>query len=152
MGTDGARPYAARMPVNRVWLIGHVAALPRQSADGALLLVAIVRDGPAGVVVERHLVRSRADDVSSLSTGALVLVEGRLQVDEGRRRHVVVAEKVALLIAPEPQEPRTTSTGVHASPVPHTRAGHFRRVGIGTAQERLIWVRPSTVGQYSDLI
>jgi hypothetical protein len=140
------------MSVNRVWLIGHIAALPRQSADFALLLVATVRSGHAGDVVDRHLVRCPVADVVDLSTGALVLVEGRLGLDEGRRRHVVVAETVALLLAPRAPGARATPAAVHSSPTPHERTGHFRRLGIGTAQERLVWVRPASVGRSRQLI
>ncbi len=133
--------------VNKVWLIGYVAALPRKSQKGAPLVLATVHGGLRRMGVERHLVRISADQVTSLATGALILVEGSLSFEEGRRRHVVVAEQVTALVEPRPPAPRTPPVGVHASPVPHDRAGHYRRINIGKARERLVWVRPTSVGK-----
>jgi hypothetical protein len=57
----------------------------------------------------------------------------------------VIAERTfSTLPAPPPPEEGPV-TGSHASPREHLRAGHGRRVAIGTARERLVWVRPATV-------
>ena len=137
------------MSLNRVWLLGHVSARPRLTPDGALLLVATLRAGRAGTRVERHLVLARPEDANVLETGTLVLVEGMLTREENRRRHLVVAWRITPLAAPEPIERAQPSKGTHASPAPHERVGHFRRVAVGTTRERLVWVRPSAVGRRS---
>jgi hypothetical protein len=142
---------SAVMTLNRVWLLGHVGAAPRTTPDGALILLATLRSGRSGTVVERHLVRADEADASDLQTAALVLVEGLLTRDDARRRHVVRAMRMTRLIDPDPIEGSEPSRGTHASPAPHERVGHFRRVAVGTSRERLVWVRPSAVGQHSPL-
>ena len=78
--------------------------------------------------------------------GTLVLFDGALTRSEERRRHVVRARRLVPLFDVPASEPRRYPTGMHAAPVPHERAGHFRLVGVGTPRERLVWVRPTTVG------
>jgi len=111
------------------------------------MLVATLRETRRGTFVDRH--RVHATTTGSWAVGTLVLVEGALTRDAQRRRHIVQAFRVTVLeepalpgpLATSPQEPERT----HASPVTHQRVGHFRRVGIGTPRERLVWVRATTV-------
>ena len=51
------------------------------------------------------------------------------------------------LMDPDPIEGSETPKGTHASPAPHERVGHFRRVGVGTDRERLVWIRPTLVSR-----
>jgi hypothetical protein len=136
------------MSVNRVCLIGRIAARPWPADGGALVLVTTVRPARTGeVVVDRHLVQASAEATAGLSTGALVLVEGALTRDQRRRRHVVLARRIVGLVeAAPPVITQSPPTDTHASPMPHERVGHFRRVGLGTPRERLVWVRETTVG------
>jgi hypothetical protein len=98
-------------------------------------------------VVERHLVRADESDGSHLESGALVLVEGCLTRDDARRRHLVLARRITKPVDPDPIEGSAPTTGTHASPAPHERVGHVRRVGVRTPRERLLWVRPTSVGR-----
>lgn len=134
------------MSVNRVWLMGHVSAALRPTSDGAEFLVATVRHLVASTRIDRHLVRS-ADSPESLLTGAHVMVEGRLAFDENRQRHVIIADRIVDLAPPPgPGLGPGPLTSTHASPSPHERAGHWRRIGTGTPRERLVWVRATAVG------
>ena len=74
-------------------------------------------------------------------------VEGRLGRIDARRPVAVIATQ-AWPIQPTPPPPPAESPGAgsHASPREHLRRGHPRRIAIGTRRERLIWVRPTTVG------
>jgi hypothetical protein len=54
-----------------------------------------------------------------------------------RGRHIVEAHRVMVLGESAPP--------ARASPVTHERAGHFRRVAVGTPREHLVWVRSTTV-------
>ncbi len=135
------------MTLNRAWLMGYIAATPRRTSDGTLILLAIPRSGTSGTVVERHLVRSDEAVASDVQTGTLVLIEGLLTRDDARRRHLVLARRLTKLLDPDPIEGSELPKGTHASPTPHERVGHFRRVSVGTARERLVWVRPTLVGE-----
>ena len=154
LGTDspprGSRPYAARMSVNRVWLMGVVALAPRPASDelggGEVSLVAVPRQGKAEAF-DRFRVRSL--DASLPPVGTEVLVEGSV-VTQGSRR-VVLATRVIVLVEPaERSVPGAPVGGTHASPAQHDRRGHWRTLGRGTARERIVWVRSTTVGEPGD--
>jgi len=135
--------------VNRVCLIGLVACLPRPvGTDGDLGFLLLTRRDPAGERVDRHrviLTPLHVPDLAEFTPGATVYVEGHLARHGERGRVSVIAERAfATLPAPPPPE-EAAVTGSHASPREHLRAGHARRVAIGTASERLVWVRPTTV-------
>jgi hypothetical protein len=135
--------------VNRACLIGLVACLPRPvGEDGDLGFLLLTRRDPAGERVDRHrviLTPLQVPDLAEFTPGATVYVEGHLARHGKRGQVSVVAERAfATLPAPPPPE-EVAVTGSHASPREHLRAGHARRVAIGTARERLIWVRPTTV-------
>jgi len=135
--------------LNTACLIGLVACLPRPvGADGEVGLLLITQRDPAGDRIDRHRVilsPRHTPDLAEFSPGATVYVEGHLARHGERRRVSVIAHR-AWSIAPAPPAPEETpATGTHASPREHRRAGHARRVAIGTARERLIWVRPTTV-------
>ena len=107
-----------------------------------------VRSRTAQASVDRHRVilpARHAPDIAEFSPRATVYVEGQL-ASHGERQRVSVVAHWAWSIAPAPPAPEEgRPTGTHASPPEHQRAGHARRVAIGTASERLIWVRPTTV-------
>jgi hypothetical protein len=152
LGTDspprGSRPYAARMSVNRVWLMGVVALAPRPASDelggGQVSLVGVLHHGKTEVV-DRFRVRSL--DASFPPVGTEILVEGAV-VTQGSRR-VVLATRVAVLSEPgERTALGAPEGGTHAPPTPHQRRGHWRTLGRGTVRERLVWVRSTRVGQW----
>ena len=128
------------MTLNRVCLIGWVAQAPRVDGEAGRLAVA-TRD--AEDHVERHVVlagqRLRAD-LDGLHTGDLVYVEGRLERD-----HVAAHSLWVVIEGPRGHPAATSAVGTHASPRPHERRGHLRRVAAGTAAERLVWVRATRV-------
>ena len=135
--------------MNTACLIGLVACLPRPvGGDGEVGLLLITQRDPAGDRIDRHRVilpARHAPDLAEFSPGATIYVEGHLARHGERRRVSVIAHR-AWSISPAPPAPEEAPpTGTHASPREHQRAGHARRVAIGTASERLIWVRPTTV-------
>ena len=135
--------------MNTACLIGLVACLPRPvGGDGEVGLLLITQRDPAGDRIDRHRVilpARHAPDLAEFSPGATIYVEGHLARHGERRRVSVIAHR-AWSIAPAPPAPKEAlPTGTHASPREHQRAGHARRVAIGTARERLVWVRPTTV-------
>jgi hypothetical protein len=135
--------------VNRACLIGLVACVARPvGTDGDLGFLLLTRRDPAGERVDRHrviLTPLQVPDLAEFTPGATVYVEGHLARHGERGRVSVIAERAfATLPAPPPPE-EVAVTGSHASPREHLRAGHGRRVAIGTARERLTWVRPTTV-------
>ena len=135
--------------MNRACLIGLVACFPRPvGEDGDLGFLLLTQRDPTGERVDRHrviLTPLQVPDLAEFTPGATVYVEGHLARHGERGRVAVVAERAfATLLAPPPPE-EAPVTGSHASPRDHLRAGHARRVAIGTASERLIWVRPATV-------
>ena len=134
------------MSLSRVWLMGRVADPSVVTDGGVVLTVATVDDTATGEWLERHVVRCASDGSVPLIVGSLVLVAGRVEIDEHLQRAVVVASEITLLVEARELAAPGPSTGTHASPVAHQRAGHFRRVGVGTGRERLVWVRSTAVG------
>jgi len=139
-------PTLASMSVNRVWLMGVVAVVPRPVSDelggGEVSLVGVLRRGGAEGV-DRFRVRSL--DASLPSVGTEVLIEGSV-VAQGSRR-VVLATRVVVLGEPtERSVPGAPVGSTHASPAQHDRRGHWRTLGRGTARGRIVWVRSTTVG------
>jgi hypothetical protein len=135
--------------VNSACLIGLVACLPRPvGGDGEVGFLLLTHRDPAGQRVDRHrviLAARHAPDLAEFLPGATVYVEGHLARHGERQRVSVIAHR-AWSIAPAPPAPEEDRPrGTHASPREHPRAGHGRRVAIGTARERLIWVRPTSV-------
>jgi hypothetical protein len=95
------------MSVNRVWLLGVVAALSRAVTDafgdGVALIVATIDTPGVHSTVERHRVRMSGDgSEDGFTTGATVLVEGSVVRDPERRRNLVLADRVAVL-TPSPK-------------------------------------------------
>ena len=135
--------------MNKACFIGLVACLPRPvGGDGEVGFLLLTQRDPAGERVDRHRVilpARHAPDIAEFSPGATVYVEGHLARHGERQRVSVIAHR-AWSIAPAPPAPEEDRpSGTHASPREHQRTGHARRVAIGTARERLIWVRPTTV-------
>jgi hypothetical protein len=135
--------------VNSACLIGLVACLPRPvGADGEVGFLLLTQRDASGERVDRHRVilsPLHTPDLAEFLPGATVYVEGHLARHGERQRVSVIAHR-AWSIAPAPPAPEEApGTGTHASPREHQRAGHARRVAIGTATERLIWVQPTIV-------
>lgn len=121
-------------------LVGWVAQAPGVDAEAGRLVVA-TRD--AEDHVERHVVlagpRLRAD-LDGVHTADLVCVEGRLERD-----HVAARSLWVVTEGPRGHPAAASAVGTHASPRPHDRRGHWRRVALGTVAERLVWVRATRV-------
>jgi hypothetical protein len=135
--------------VNKACLIGLVACVPRPvGGDGEVGFLLLTQRDASGERVDRHRVilpARHAPDIAEFLPGATVYVEGHLARHGERQRVSVVAHR-AWSVAPAPPAPEEERpTGTHASPREHERAGHARRVAIGTASEHLVWVRPTTV-------
>jgi hypothetical protein len=135
--------------VNVACLIGLVACLPRPvGADGEVGFLLLTQRDPTGERVDRHRVilpARHAPDISEFSPGATVYVEGHLARHGARGRVSVIARRAWSIAPAPPAAEEAPATGTHASPREHQRAGHARRVAIGTVRERLIWVRPTVV-------
>ncbi len=141
--------------MNRVCLIGLVGCWPRPVGPaGDLGFVLLTERDPLGQRVDRHRVilgGIHLPDISDFAPGATVYVEGHL-AHQGESRRVSVIAGCAWSILPAPPPPVADEpSSSHASPREHQRAGHPRRVAIGTSRERLIWVRPTTVHPRSAL-
>lgn len=135
--------------MNSACFIGLVACRPRPvGADGEVGFLLLTRRDPAGQRVDRHRVivpPHNTSDLAEFCPGATVCVEGHLARHGERRRVSIIARRAfSIELAPPPPQ-EAPATGTHASPREHQRAGHARRVAIGMASERLIWVRPTTV-------
>ena len=136
------------MSVNAVCLIGFVADRPTWDQESSLASVLVVTAGGDGALRGRHRVvvtRSSAGAVLALGVGQQVFVSGTVQRDQRKRVIVVVRDLWPVADAPGATE-LNAGVGTHASPREHQRAGHWRRVSIGGARERLVWVRTTTVG------
>jgi hypothetical protein len=135
--------------VNRVCLIGLVACVARPvGRDGDVGFLLLTHRDSAGERVDRHrviLTPLHVPDLAEFTPGATVYVEGHLARHGERGRVSVIAERAFATLPATPPPEEAAVTGSHASPREHLRAGHGRRVAIGTARERLIWVRPTTV-------
>jgi hypothetical protein len=147
--------------LNFVCLLGWVAEPPRATdadspTDGVQLTVATRGPGPEDSVLRHRVlaVRRAAEAPRDLATGQPVYVEGRLitatttDASGRRRRRVdVVVHTLWPFDVPLPlPTPPLESPRTHASPHPHTRVGHWRRVAPRPPGERLVWVRATTVG------
>jgi single-stranded DNA-binding protein len=146
--------------LNLVVLLGWVAEPPREpdaSSDTVRLTIATRTSDPVEDV-QRHRVlagRRLADAARGLLTGQHVYLEGRLTTatwtdDRGRRQRRVEVVAHALWSldgSPPPPSSQREPTGTHASPRQHTRTGHWRRVHAGRADQHLVWIRATVVGQ-----
>jgi hypothetical protein len=82
--------------------------------------------------------------------GSEVFVEGTIVLEAVRRRHVVLGHTLILVNASgAPPSASSETLTHHLSPRPHERAGHWRRLGLGTPRERLVWVNSASVGAKS---
>jgi len=135
--------------VNTACLIGLVACRPRPlGVEGEVGFLLLTPRDPAGERVDRHRVilsPLHTPDLAEFLPGATVYIEGHLARHGHHRRVSVIADHAWSIQPPPPPPGNDRPTGTHAPPREHQRAGHARRVAIGTARERLIWVRPTTV-------
>jgi hypothetical protein len=135
------------MGVNAVYIMGMVAARPLRHATQQRCALLVVTAELRGDARARHRVIAEdglVDVAATLVVGQSVYVTGRLQRDDSHRVIVVARDLWPLADAPEPPT-NAAPTGAHASPREHQRTAHWRRVGIGTRRERLVWVRATTV-------
>lgn len=139
--------------------MGWVATPPRLSEQGTdrrcRLVVATSEITGERIQIERHVVvvaGALAERAAELRIGDTLYVEGRLERTEGdtkgSRQAGVIVRELWPLGERMPEDARTSAeTGrSHASPQPHERQGHWRRVARGRPEERLVWVRATRVG------
>lgn len=134
--------------LNRVFLIGIVASPPilRDGAWELVLGVPTERAGRAGLDRVRIIATGRAgEEAGTLRSAQEVYADGRLvHAADGP---LVEARALFAIGDPPPQAATPDERGgSHASPRPHDRAGHARRLHAGTPRERVVWVRPTRVG------
>ncbi len=135
--------------VNRVLLIGLVAAQARQGKGGCELAVAVPEERAGRAWLERItlIVPDRlVGEAMELRPAQPVHAEGYLARAGTGAVAVVVDRLFSLGEAPPEQPAPRQPVGSHASPQAHERAGHPRRIHIGRSDERIIWVRPARVG------
>ena len=146
--------------LNRVHLMGWVATPPRLSEQGfdrrCRLVIATSEVADERTQIERHVVvavGTLADRAAELRTGDTLYVEGRLEHLETEtqrpRQAGVIARELWPLGERMPVDERTPPEPgrTHASPEPHDRQGHWRRIARGRPEERLVWVRATRVGK-----
>jgi hypothetical protein len=135
--------------VNRVLLMGLVAAQARQGKGGCELVVAVPEERAGRTWLERIalIVPDRlVGEAMELRPAQPVHAEGYLARAGTGAVAVVVDRLLSLGEAPPEQPAPRQPVGSHASPQAHERAGHPRRIHIGRPDERIIWVRPARVG------
>jgi hypothetical protein len=135
--------------VNRVLLIGLVAAQARQGKGGCELVVAVPEERAGRTWLERValIVPDRlVGEAMELRPGQPVHAEGHLGRAGSGAVAVMVDRLFSLGEAPPEQSAPRQPVGSHASPQAHERVGHPRRIHIGRPDERIIWVRPARVG------
>ncbi len=134
--------------VNRVFLIGIVVRPPVLCDGGARLLVGVSEaEGQRLQYVDVTLHRGRSTVVDDVAIAQAVYVEGHLvRSPDGRPRVDALA---FFLVGDAPSEPEhgEAARTTHASPRPHERSAHPRRIHLGTSRERVVWVRPCRVGR-----
>jgi hypothetical protein len=139
--------------MNRVFLIGIVAGPPKDVGDACEFVLGVPeeRADRAGLERVRVAVRSRlAEAARELRAAQPVYAEGRLIPNRGGA--LVEATAIVALGDPPPDAPpHEHPSGTHASPRPHDRVGHPRRLHAGTPGERVVWVRPTRVGERDDV-
>ena len=135
--------------MNRVFLVGLVGCRSvRLRPSGELAFLVLTPRDLGGERVDRHRVLLSPHQLAGLAElvpGATVYVEGHLARHGGRGRACVMAER-AWTVSPPPPPPRQAApAGSHTPPREHLRAGHARRIAVGTPAERVVWVRPTLV-------
>ena len=130
-------------------LIGLVACVPRPvGGDGDVRFLLLTQRDAGGGSVDRHriiLPARHAPDIAKFSPGAIGYVEGHLACTASANRSPSSPRGPARAPAP-PAPEQERPTGTYAYPREHQRTRHARRVAIGTARERVVWVGlpPST--------
>ena len=133
--------------MNKVFLIGLVTAPPSEIVGGVALGVGVVHDRGPRQFIERVRVVARgtaADGARALHAAQAVFIEGRLTSEDGLQ--IIEARTAFALGEAPPVEAARLDVGKHASPRPHERAAHPRRIHRGTPGERVVWVRATRVG------
>ena len=135
--------------VNRVLLMGLVAAPARQGKGGCELVVAVPEERAGRTWLERIALivpDQLVGEAMELRPAQPVHAEGYL-ARAGTGAVAVVVDRLSSLGEAPPEQPAPRQpVGSHASPQAHERAGHPRRIHIGRSDERIIWVRPARVG------
>lgn len=134
--------------MNRIFVIGVVTRPPAGNGDAITFEVGVPqRHGEQewlqriGVVARGRLAERSRD----LVTAQEVFADGRLTVVVGLP--VVEAITIFPLDDAPPGTANKPGAGTHASPAPHERRGHVRRLHVGTPAERVTWVRSTLVGR-----
>lgn len=135
--------------VNRAFLIGVVATPPVTRGRACEFVLGVPEERPGGARMERIRIVAGgrlAEIASTLRTAQTVYADGRLV---GTRDGTFVDATTLVALGDPPAEvvPAEEPAGTHASPQPHDRAGHPRRLHAGTPDERVVWVRPTRVAE-----
>jgi hypothetical protein len=134
--------------LNRVFLIGVVATPPADRRDVCEFVLGVPEERAGKARLERVRIVATgpiADAIRELRTAQAVYADGRL-VRSPDGAAVQASAVIALGDAPPEAAPAEEPAGTHASPRAHDRGGHPRRLHAGTEGERVVWVRPTRVG------
>ena len=128
--------------------MGLVATPPTEQGSVSRFMVGIpeVRDGKTCLErVEVVARRGLLDAARELRTAQAVYVDGRLEQSAQGLALIEAARLFALGVALDPPHHPDGPAASHASPRPHSRVGHPRRIHVGTPRERVVWVRATRV-------
>jgi hypothetical protein len=136
--------------VNRTFVIGIVAAHPTEQDGVGRFIVGIPEERNGQTWIERVEVVARRDLLSvvrELRIAQPIYVDGRLEQSPQGLGRIAATRLFAIGVAPEPPNDAEAPLASHASPRPHTRVAHPRRIHLGTPQERVVWVRAAQVAR-----
>ena len=135
--------------MNRAFVMGVVATPPTEREGVSRFMVGIPEERrDRGMLQVEVLATRRLLNVArELRTAQVVYVDGRLEHPAPGRAAIAAATLFAIGVATDAPHPADVSAAGHASPRPHSRVGHPRRIHRGTADERVVWVRATTVGE-----
>jgi hypothetical protein len=128
--------------LNRVFLIGVVATPPADRRDACEFVLGVPEERAGEARLERVRIVATgpiADAVRELRTAQAVYADGRL-VRSPDGAAVEASAVIALGDAPPEAAPAEEPAGTHE------RVGHPRRLQAGTERERVVWVRPTRLG------
>ncbi len=141
--------HSAMASVNTVLLLGVVAAEPRQRDDSCDLVIGVPEERAGRSWLERIALTVHGrlvPEAMELRPAQPIHAAGHLSRGPSGRVVVMVSHLFAIGEAPPAAPESRAPLGSHASPHPHERVGHPRRIHIGRPDERIIWVRPAHVG------
>jgi hypothetical protein len=136
--------------MNRAFVIGVVATPPTEREGVSRFQVGIPEEHRGRTWLQQVEVVARQGLLNAtreLRTAQAVYVDGRLEHSARGQPLIEAARLFAIEDAPGPPNRAEVPGASHASPRPHSRVGHPRRIRRGTPQERVVWVRATQVGQ-----